>query len=94
MNRERARAVPHDHPNCHDALRDEEHVRPDDVVYADQGAHTSPPQVGGHADEVDDAARADPPRRGRTLRVLGLEHVPRPLQWFGRGGVGAAQQDA
>lgn len=86
MHRERARAVSHDHPDGHDTLRDQEDVCPDDVLDADQRAQAPPPQVGRHADEVDYAARADPPRRRRALCVLGLEHMPPPgreqVEWF------------
>lgn len=62
VHRKRSRAVTYDHPDGHDALRREEDVRPNDVVDANQGAHAPPPQVSGHANKVDDAASADPPR--------------------------------
>lgn len=89
VHRERPRAVPHDHPNCHDALRDQKGVPPYEVRHADQRAYAPPPQVGGHADEVDYSARANPPRRGGALNVLGLEHVPRPVGDTGCVGLGS-----
>lgn len=78
VHRKRPRAMPYDHPDGHDALRNEKNVPPYDVGHADQRARTPPPQVGSHADEVDDAARANPPRRRGALGVLGFEHVSPP----------------
>lgn len=77
---ERSRAVAHDHTDGHDALRTQEDERPDDVVDPFQGARDSPPEVGSHAEEVYHADRADPPRRGGALCVLGLKHVPPPAR--------------
>lgn len=79
VHRKRSRAVAHDHPDGHDALRREEHVRPDDVLNPFQGSHAPPPQVSSHANEIDDAARADPPCRRSNFHVLGLKYMPRPV---------------